>query len=237
MKLDPPLTAGRLIRRYKRFLFDAYLEDGREITGSCPNTGSMRGLVEPGSRIFMSEHSTEKRKYAHAWQMIEADGTIVGVNSGLANRIAEKAYLAGQLTFLNGYNAYKREQNYGTNSRIDFLFSGSGLPPAYLEVKNVHFMRQAGLAEFPDTKTARGVKHLGELAEMAKSGHRAIMLYVVQRDDCNHVKICRDLDPDYATAFDTAISAGVEAYALKCSLTPSQIRPCSLIRVDEPGID
>ncbi len=237
MQFDPPLVSGHLIERYKRFLFDATLETGQSITGSCPNTGSMAGLTTPGSRIWMSVHSTEKRKYAHAWQLIEADGTIVGINSSLANRIAEEAWRDGKLGFLNGYKTLQREQKYGRNSRIDLLLKAEDLPPAYVEVKNVHFMRQPGLAEFPDTKTARGTKHLEELGDMAETGVRAIMLYVVQRGDCDRLKLCRDFDPVYSAAFDRAVQRGVEAYALKCTLNPSEITASGLIPVDEPCID
>ncbi len=237
MKFDPPLVSGQLITRYKRFLFDATLDNGDLITGSCPNTGSMAGLTATGSRIWMSIHSTEKRKYSHAWQLIEADGGVVGINSGFANQIAEEAYHNGKLPFLSGYTKLERERKYGKNSRIDLLLTADHMPPAYVEVKNVHFMRQSGLAEFPDTKTARGTKHLEELGDMAESGARAIMLYVVQRDDCNRLKLCRDLDPAYCEAFDRAIERGVEAYAIKCTVSPREITASGLIPVDEPGID
>ncbi len=237
MQFDPPLVSGHLIERYKRFLFDATLDSGESITGSCPNTGSMAGLTTPGSRIWMSVHSTEKRKYAHAWQLIEADGTIVGINSSLANRIAEEAWYDGMLNFLVGYTTLQREQKYGRNSRIDLLLTAENRPPAYVEVKNVHFVREPGLAEFPDTKTARGAKHLEELGDMAETGARAIMLYVIQRGDCDRLKLCRDFDPIYSAAFDRAIQRGVEAYALKCTLTPSEITASGLIPVDEPGIE
>jgi sugar fermentation stimulation protein A len=161
----------------------------------------------------------------------------VGVNSSLANRIAEEAYHEGHLSFLDGYSEIQREKKYGQNSRIDLLLSADGLPPAYVEIKNVHFVREAGRAEFPDTKTARGVKHLRELGDMVERGARAIMLYVVQRDDCERVSLCRDLDPQYGQAFDEAIARGVEAYALKCTLSPRQIAVNGLIPVDEPGIN
>lgn len=237
MKFDPPLISGRLIARYKRFLFDATLDTGETITGSCPNTGSMARLTTPGSRIWMSVHSTEKRKYAHAWQMIEADGTIVGINASLANRIGEEAWHNGKLDFLAGYTKLERERKYGRNSRIDLLLSAEGLPPAYVEIKNVHFMRTPGLAEFPDTKTARGAKHLEELGNVAEAGGRAIMLYVVQRGDCERLRLCRDLDPAYCDAFDRAVRRGVEIHAINCNLTPGEITASRLIPVDEPGID
>lgn len=237
MKFQTSLTRGTLVRRYKRFLFDAVLDTGEEITGNCPNTGSMLGLTEPGSTIYMSEHESLTRKYRHQWELIEADGTIVGVNASLPNRIAEHAILEGFIPPLSGYASLKREQKYGRNSRIDILLSNGEGADTYVEVKNVHFNRTPRLAEFPDTKTARGAKHLEELGDMVEAGHRAVMLYVIQRDDCDRLKFCRDLDPAYCAAFDRAIVRGVEAYAINCSLSPQQITPKCLIPVDEPGIE
>lgn len=231
MQFDPQLVEGRLIARYKRFLFDAELEDGTVITGNCPNTGSMLGLTTPGSRIFMSVHDKPTRKYAHQFELIEADGTLVGVNTGMPNRIAEEAILARLIPSLGDYPLLAREKRYGVNSRIDLLLSGEGLPTAYVEVKNVHFSRTPGLAEFPDTKTERGAKHLEELGDMAESGHRAVMLYVIQRGDCSSFRICADLDPAYASAFERAKARGVEAYALDCTVSQSQITARSLIPV------
>ncbi len=231
MLFDPPLVEGRLIARYKRFLFDAELEDGTIITGNCPNTGSMLGLTTPGSRIFMSVHDKPGRKYAHQFEMIEADGTMVGVNTGMPNRIAEEAILAHMIPSLSPYPLLAREKRYGLNSRIDILLSGKNLPTAYVEVKNVHFSRTPGLAEFPDTKTERGAKHLQELGDVAQSGHRAVMLYVIQRGDCAEFRICADLDPAYAAAFELAKARGVEAYALDCAVSQSQITANSLIPV------
>lgn len=231
MFFDPPLVEGRLISRYKRFLFDAELEDGTVITGNCPNTGSMLGLTTPGSRIFVSVHDKPGRKYAHQFEIIEADGTLVGVNTGMPNRIAEEAILGRMIPSLAPYPLLAREKRYGVNSRIDLLLSGEGLPTAYVEVKNVHFSRTPRLAEFPDTKTERGAKHLQELGDMAEAGHRAVMLYVIQRGDCSSFRICADLDPAYAAAFDRARQRGVEAYALDCIVSQSQITAKSLIPV------
>lgn len=231
MQFDPPLVEGRLIARYKRFLFDAELEDGTVITGNCPNTGSMFGLTTPGSRIFMSVHDKPSRKYAHQFEIIEADGTLVGVNTGIPNRIAEEAILTRMIPSLGDYPLLVREKRYGVNSRIDLLLSGEGQPTAYVEVKNVHFSRTPGLSEFPDTRTERGAKHLEELGDMAESGQRAVMLYVIQRGDCSAFRICADLDPAYARAFERAKARGVEAYALDCTVSQSQITAKSLIPV------
>jgi sugar fermentation stimulation protein A len=231
MHFHPPLIPATLVQRYKRFLFDAILDDGTPITGSCPNTGSMRGLTTPGSRIWLSEHDSPTRKYRHVFEMIEADGEMVGVNTGMPNKLTEEAIRTGLIPSLSGYPTLLREQKYGRNSRIDFLLKGDDLPDAYVEVKNVHFSRQAGLAEFPDTVTKRGAKHLEELGDMAELGHRAVMFYLIQRSDCETFSICADLDPFYAAAFARAQSRGVEAYALRCAVSPEEIAPLGLIEV------
>ncbi|SIQ79555.1 sugar fermentation stimulation protein A [Rhizobium sp. RU35A] len=235
MQFDPPLVSARLISRYKRFLFDAILEDGTEITGSCPNTGSMRGLTTPGSRILLSEHDSPSRKYRHMLEMVEADGTLVGINTGLPNRLAEEAVVSGLIPALSGYATLKREQRYGQNSRIDLLLLDDARPPAYIEVKNVHYMRQPGLAEFPDSVTSRGAKHLDELAAMVTAGYRAAMLYVIQRADCTRLRICEELDPAYGVAFRRARAQGVETYAVSCTVSPQGIRPERPIPIDEDG--
>ncbi len=233
MLFPTPLVPARLVQRYKRFLFDAVLEDGQAITGSCPNTGSMLGLTAPGSRIWLSEHDSPTRKYRHVFEMIEADGITVGVNTGLPNRLAEEAIRAGLVGDLGLYPVIERERKYGRNSRIDLLLSGADRPAAYVEVKNVHFSRRPGVAEFPDTATKRGTKHLEELADMAASGHRAVMLYLIQREDCERFRLCGDLDPVYARTFGQAQARGVEAYAVRCRVSPEEIRPLGLIPIDE----
>jgi sugar fermentation stimulation protein A len=229
MKFSPKLVSARLIRRYKRFLFDATLDSGEEITGFCPNTGSMRGLTAPGSRIWLSQHDSPSRKYRYGFELIEADNTLVGVNTALPNTLAIEAIQAGLVGDLASYDGMRTEQRYGENSRIDLLLSAQNRADCYVEVKNVHFIREPGLAEFPDSVTTRGAKHLNELAKLVQTGKRAVMLYVIQRDDCDALAICADLDPGYGRAFDAAISQGVEAYAVKCAITPDAISPhCSV---------
>lgn len=236
MNFSPPLVPARLVRRYKRFLFDAMLEDGSEITGFCPNTGSMRGLTTPGSRIWLSRHDTTKRKYLHTLELVEAEGTIVGVNTALPNRLAEEAILAGVIPQLAGFSTLKREQRYGRNSRIDILLEDEGKGSVHVEVKNVHFIRAPGLAEFPDSVTTRGAKHLDEMSDLVAAGKRAAMVFVIQRADCDRLKICSDLDPAYGRAFTRAIARGVEAYAIRCALDRFKIVPESLMPIDEDGL-
>lgn len=234
MIFEPQLIKAKLIKRYKRFLFDAEMQDGSLITGSCPNTGSMAGLTTPGSTIWMCDHGTKgTRKYQYSFELIEADNTVVGINTSRPNKLVETAVIDGMISNLADYTTLKREQKYGENSRIDILLEDDNLGRAYVEVKNVHFMRQNTLAEFPDSPTARGAKHLHELSEMVKAGHRAIMVYLIQRNDCDRLKICRDFDPVYAKSFDQAMKQGVEAYAIQCKITPEGIWPEHLIKVDE----
>ncbi|WP_457586192.1 DNA/RNA nuclease SfsA [Ensifer canadensis] len=236
MIFDRPLVPATLVQRYKRFLFDATLMDGTALTGSCPNTGSMRGLTTPGSRIWMSEHDSPTRKYRQMLEIVEADDTLVGINTGLPNRLAEEAIRLGLISDLHSYPSLSREQKYGRNSRIDILLSDPARGSAYVEVKNVHFSRIGGVAEFPDSPTTRGAKHLEELGDMVEAGHRAIMVYLAQRSDCDNLRICRDYDPAYAAAFDRAMARGVEAYAVKCLISPTEIAPIGLIAVDEAKV-
>jgi sugar fermentation stimulation protein A len=236
MYFNSPLLPAVLVQRYKRFLFDAVLEDGRAITGSCPNTGSMRGLTAPGSRIWLSQHDSSTRKYRHMLEMVEVGDTTIGINTGLPNRLAEEAIRAGQVSDLHLYAKVERERKYGRNSRIDLLLSDPQRGLAYVEVKNVHFSRIQGLAEFPDSPTKRGAKHLEELGDMVEMGHRGIMVYLIQRDDCDRLSICEEFDPLYASAFRYARQRGVEVFAVQCRVSPQQIVPAGLIAMDEPAL-
>lgn len=233
MHFEPPLISGILIKRYKRFLADVTLDTGEKITCSVPNTGSMMGLSEPGSRVWLSVNHDGKRKYPHALQLVEADNTIVGTNTALPNRLVEEAILSSMISDLNEYDLLKREQKYGKNSRIDLLLEDPIKGKAYIEIKNVHLVRTKNLAEFPDSVTARGAKHLIELADMVCRGHRAIMVYLIQRSDCKNFKLCRDIDKVYCSAFDRAIELGVEAFAIRCQINSTAIVPEKLIPIDE----
>ncbi|MCI5073913.1 DNA/RNA nuclease SfsA [Oricola sp.] len=231
MKFRTPLIPATLVRRYKRFLADVVLDDGGEITCAVPNTGSMMGLHDPGMRVWLSTSDNPKRKYAHTLEIVEADGTMVGVNTGLPNRITEEAIRAGMIADLADYAQMRREQKYGQRSRIDILLDDPARGRAYVEVKNVHLMRTPQLAEFPDTATARGARHLDELAAMVDAGHRAMMVYLVQRGDCDAFRLCRDLDPVYTAAFDRAAARGVEAVAIQCQISEKEIIPARTIPI------
>jgi sugar fermentation stimulation protein A len=227
MRFPSPLRSGRLIQRYKRFLADVALDSGETITANCPNTGSMLGLTAPGSRVWLSKSDNPARKYAHTWEMIETDlgagASLVGINPGHPNRLVAEAIAEKRIKALTGYDSLRREVRYGENSRIDILLEDARRGRCYVEVKNVHLMREPGLAEFPDCATARGVKHLRELSTMASEGHRAVMLFLIQRTDAKRFALASDLDPAYAEQFRLAAAAGVEALAFRCRLSEAEI--------------
>lgn len=227
MHFQPPLRRGKLVQRYKRFLADVVLDDGSAATVSCPNTGAMLGLTAPGSTIWLSHSTSKTRKYAYTWEMAETNlghgPVLVGINTGLPNRIVSEAIANGELASLSGYASLRREVKYGETSRIDLLLEDESHGRCYVEIKNVHLMRTLGHAEFPDCKTERGVKHLRELSTMVRDGHRAVMVYLVQRSDAESFSIAADLDPAYAAAFEAAHKAGVEAMAFRCDLSPQAI--------------
>src|SRR5262245_1060870 len=232
MRSPAPLVPATLVKRYKRFLADVVLATGETVTVHCANPGAMTGLNAPGARVWLSKSENAKRKLAHSWELVEVDlGTgaeLVGINTGHPNALAAEAIAAGLIPELAGYAALRREVKYGKNSRVDFLLEGAGRPPCYVEIKNVHLMRQPGLAEFPDAVTKRGTKHLGELAEMVTTGHRAVMLFLIQIGSARSFKLARDIDRAYGEAFDKARAAGVEAIAYRCGIT------CEGIEVVEP---
>jgi sugar fermentation stimulation protein A len=228
MRFPAPLVRGRLLKRYKRFLADVVLDSGETVTATCANTGSMLGLAEPGSAVWLSESDSPTRKYRHTWELVEADlgkgPQLVGINTGHPNRIVSEAIGAGQIKELSGYAVLRREVKYGLSSRIDILLEDAKRGLAYVEVKNVHLSRKAGLAEFPDSVTERGVKHLKELAEMVRQGHRGVMVFLIQRSDARSFDLAADIDRAYAATFAEARAAGVEALAYRCALTPEEIR-------------
>lgn len=218
-----PLIEGRLLRRYKRFLADVAFPDGTVEVVHCPNPGAMLGLDAPGSRVFVSVSASRTRKLPMTLEILEADGTLVGINTNRPNALFAAAIVSGTVAELAGYAQLRREVRYGRASRVDIVLEGPDRPPAYVEIKNVHLMRRPGLAEFPDCVTARGARHLAELADVAAAGGRAVMAFVVQRGDCDRVAIAADLDPGYARAFAAARQAGVEVIAYACRVTADGI--------------
>ncbi len=224
MQFPTPLVTGRLLKRYKRFMADVELEGGETVTAHCANPGSMMGLVEPGTTVWLSKSDNPKRKLKYSWELLQVDlgagPALVGINTGHPNGIVAEAIEGGKIAELTGYESLRREVKYGKNSRIDILLEGNGKPPCYVEVKNVHLMRQAGFAEFPDSVTARGAKHLDELSEMVAGGARAVMMFLVQRDDGERFSLAADIDPHYVERYHAAHAAGVETLVYCCKLDP-----------------
>jgi len=224
MNFATPLIPATLIRRYKRFLADCQLTDGQEITAHCANPGSMMGLAEPGMRVWLEPNDDPKKKLNYGWRLVDHEnGHFTGVDTSVPNRALRASLEAGDIPELAAYKSVRPEVKYGENSRIDFLLTQPGLPDCYVEVKSVTLSRQPGLAEFPDSVTKRGTKHLGELTKMVQQGHRSVMLYLVQRTDCQRFQLAADIDPAYAAAFATAQTAGVERLIYTTNISPHEI--------------
>lgn len=223
MDFPQPLERGTLVSRYKRFFADVVMDDGREITAHCPNPGAMLGLNTPGLPAWLSKSDDPKRKLAHTLELVEADGGLVGINTLHPNRIVAEALAADAIAELTGYATHRREVRYGENSRVDFLLEHPDRPPCWLEIKNCHLRRAGTLAEFPDCVAARSLKHLRELSAMVRGGQRAVMLFVIQRTDCDAFSACAELDPAYAVGLAEAAATGVEVLAYRCAITPERV--------------
>lgn len=220
----PPLLEGRLVERRNRFVAAVDL-GGETVEAHCPNTGSMLGCKDPGSRVWLSRAENPARKLAWTWELVESEpGVLVGLHTGRANALVEEAIVAGRLPELASYPALRREVRYGLeNSRIDLLLEGPGLPPCYVEVKNVTAAVAGGRGFFPDAVTERGARHLREMAEMVRLGARAVLVFCVQRGDVAEVRPADHIDPAYGRALREALAAGVEAVALGAQPRPEEI--------------
>ena len=196
------------------------------------------GLNIPGSRVWLTKSDNPKRKLAYSWELLEVDlgdgPALVGINTNHPNKIVTEAIEAGAIPELTGYENLRREVKYGVNSRIDILLEDPNRPLCYVEIKNVHLMRQSRLAEFPDSVTKRGTKHLVELGDMVEAGHRAVMLFLIQRTDADRMTLARDIDPNYAETLDRAMSRGVEILAYDTEINFESVRLRNFIPFD-PG--
>lgn len=224
MDFPNPLLPGTLERRYKRFLADVRLDDGRRVTAHCPNTGSMMGCCTPGARVWLSHREDPRRKLAYTWELVEADGTLVGIHTGRSNALVAEALEAGRLPSLAGADGVRREVAYGRErSRIDLLLT-FGQRDCYVEVKNVTAAVQGGVALFPDAVSTRGTRHLRELMAMVESGHRAALVFCVQRSDVHRVRPADEIDPEYGYELRRAAAAGVAVLALGARVSPRAIQ-------------
>jgi sugar fermentation stimulation protein A len=220
-----PLVAAQLLRRYKRFLADVLLDDGQVLTVHCPNTGSMLGLNMPGMTVWLAESNNPRRKYRWTWELAEPEaGVLVGVNTNRSNALVQDALARGLLPELGGFDAICSEVRQG-GSRLDFKLSAHDRPDCcFVEVKNVTTaMGPDGWAQFPDAVSDRATRHLRELMDVKRQGHRCALVYCVQRADVAFVTAAREIDPIYASTLEMASASGVEIYALGASVSPERI--------------
>ncbi|MCQ4296702.1 DNA/RNA nuclease SfsA [Pseudomonas stutzeri] len=226
MRFAQALEQGRLVRRYKRFLADIITDEGEALCIHCPNTGSMLNCMEEGARLWFQRSNDPRRKLPGTWELVETpQGRLACVNTARANPLVEEALLNGQIAELAGFTALKREVAYGTeNSRVDFRLDYAGVA-AFVEVKSVTLgFADTAVAAFPDAVTARGTRHLRELAALARAGVRAVQLYCVNLSGVEAVRPAGEIDPVYAAALLEAVAAGVEVLAYGVELSPSELR-------------
>lgn len=231
----PSLVEGRLIQRRNRFVAEVDL-DGQLVEAHCPNTGSMLGCKAPGSRVWLSPAENPERKLRWTWEIVEAlPGVLVGLHTGRPNGLVEEALRAGRVAELAAYTGIRREVKYGQeNSRIDLLLEGEGLPPCYVEVKNVTAAVDNGLGFFPDAVTERGAKHLREMMAVVREGGRAALVFCVQRGDVTEVRPADHIDPVYGRTLREAMAAGVDVVALRATVTPAEITLTDRLPVRAP---
>ncbi len=217
--------SGALIRRRQRFLIDLRLEDGALLTVHCPNTGTMEGCLEPGALVVASRALSEKRKYAYTAEWIRLAAGWVGINTLRSNQLVAAALRAGQVAELAGYAEVRPEVRCGPRSRIDFVLAGPGLPDCYVEVKNATWPTPDGGVGFPDAVTERGLKHLRELRALVRRGQRAVIFFLVNREDGSFFRASHERDPAYAAALRRAARAGVEVLAYRVRFELADGRP------------
>ncbi len=220
MDFPEKLIHGRLIKRYKRFLADVLLDDNTEVTAHCTNSGTMKSCLEEGAEVYLTPVNDPKRKTKFTWEMIKINGSWVGINTGNPNKLAFDAVVAGTIPELAGYTFVKREVKFG-DSRFD-VFAENETEKCFIEVKNVS-LKEGHYALFPDAVTTRGQKHLRTLMEVKAKGMRAVMLYIIQREDVEVFAPAKDIDPQYAQLLKQAVNAGVEVIPMQAKVTPHKI--------------
>lgn len=231
MKITQPTVQGTLLKRYKRFLADVELADGTTLTAHCPNPGRMIGCSEPGSRVILRDSQDKKRKLQYTLQTVEDNGVWINVDTGLPNAVTEEAILAGSIPELTGYESLRREVKYGESSRIDILLEDEKRGRCYVEVKSAT-MAQGEVALFPDAVTARGLKHLEELARVVEAGDRGVIFFFVSRGDSTRFAPADDIDPAYGEKLREVVERGVEALAYISQVEPTRLEIAGSIPVD-----
>ena len=221
MNFENKLISGLFIKRYKRFFVDVNLKN-KIVTAHCPNSGSMMGLLKKSNKVWLTKAINKKRKLKYTLQIIEDGKTKVGVNTHLTNKIALDALKKKLIKDFENVTYIKSEQVFGENTRFDFYLEEMKVK-TFLEVKNVTLKRRTDIAEFPDSVTSRGAKHLRELINAKKKGFNACLLFVIQREDCNKFEIAKDIDPEYSKALINAINHGVKILCYDCKFSSKGI--------------
>lgn len=221
MRFPSPLIPGNLILRYKRFLADVRLRKGRVVTAHCANTGRMTGCKAPGSRVYLSHQGGQHRRLAYTWEMVQVAETWVGINTLYPNRLVAEGIEAGVIRELQGYRRIRHEVRITPHTRLDLCLEGPETL-CFVEVKNVT-LKVGGAAAFPDAVTERGRKHLRELFRLRKKGHRAVLIFVIQRDDCTQFRPADEIDPEYGRWLRKAAQAGVEILPYAAKVNPREI--------------
>jgi sugar fermentation stimulation protein A len=222
MKFKEILLQGTLIKRYKRFFVDIKYKN-QTIIAHCPNSGSMRGLLNKGNKVYFSKADNPKRKLKYTLEMIEVEKKLIGVNTHLSNKIVLEGLKSKKITELIKFNDIQTEVKFSDNTRFDFMISNSN-KKCFLEVKNVTMCRESKVAEFPDSITSRGTKHLNELVNAKKKGYESYILYLIQREDCKTFKIATDIDKNYKIAFDKALKSKVNVLCYACKLSNKEVK-------------
>jgi sugar fermentation stimulation protein A len=223
MLLPQPLTTGVLIRRYKRFLADVRLVSGEVVTAHTPNTGSMLGCSSPGSPVWLSRADNPKRKYPWTWELTETEsGVLVGIHTGRSNGLVWEALAEGKAAGLVGYRPVRREVVV-EHGRLDMLLENAEGRACYVEVKNVTAVDDQGTAIFPDAVSARASRHLEALAELVAKGHRAVIIFCVQRGDAERLSPADIIDPVYGRTLRRVLTQGVEALAWRADVSQRAI--------------
>ena len=221
MKFKNKLLQGTLIKRYKRFFVDIKYQN-KKVIAHCPNSGSMMGLLTEGNKVWFSKADNPNRKLKYTLEILGANKNMIGVNTHLTNKIVLEALENKKIKDLIKFNDIKSEVKFSDSTRFDFLISNKK-EKCFLEVKNVTLVRKKAIAEFPDSITSRGSKHLKELINAKRKGYASYILYLIQRDDCKSFKVASDIDEVYKNNFDIALKNGVKMLCYDCKLSNEEI--------------
>ena len=228
MNFENKLISGVFIKRYKRFFVDVQIEN-KIITAHCPNTGSMKGLLKEGNKVWLSKSNNPDRKLKYTLQIIEDHNSKVGVNTHLTNKIVLDALRNNLIKEFDQKITIKPEIKFGENTRFDFLITKEGYK-AFLEVKNVTLTRKPKIAEFPDSVTSRGAKHIEELIKARKKGYQVYIAFIIQREDCNQFAVANDIDPEYSTLLSKAVKKKLNIICYDCKFSSKGIKLNKKIR-------